>query len=842
MRNSTLRNKLFTLAALTALAAPAVAQTLPVKADPYAPIPFHVMTPIRTKALFKTPTASNAGIARMPRKIATQQTELINEDFSLVKGNAEQHPELVHYIDSLQAGKTVDVSDWIVNTYYNQNQSNDIPSELTKKPGFIGGYVAKADGAVALLAPGAKYDAQAFLASPAQDYSGSVTVTFRAKRFPGYKGNITLNGYVADLANNDYYEEDENASPTFRIFGSDDDWQYYTWTFDCHSSNPNYRITLCSYDMVIIDDLNIRVSADNFVAEPTMKGITDVTDSTFTINWNSVRAANTYLMGLKKKVWTSDQETARFFYPLKDGKIPADLKTDASAKIVTFKGTQVLTADTIQFPVNNATYKSMKLRLGVIAPATPDPDFDGDVIIQVLKDGKWSSNFSYVATYYTDTLRDVTPLASSFGNDENKYQGIRLVASNFPEGYKFAIDSVDITTNRPYDFEMVNKPGNFYTHGEHYGDPTYDPEYKDYTDWYVSSTITKPVTSYTFKNLDPASEYYYAVIARRYTTNSPYTWYHAFCVAAPKATEATDVDERGSYTANWTGPVKATRYSVTNYGVYQAKADEKAHALIDEDFSGIDANATTATNPNKAETIGNDYETVSFDDYTKLPGWTGICNSMAQGYLGCTSSDYYIPSIFTPDFDASNDSTITVSVKATAGTAGDYLVFSVNDENTYAVAFDNNGEIDATGVLPEGGKTMFIRISDYNYKPFMLDAFKVTQNLKKGDLVYTPLETATVNADSQSYTFNGLDGDYDFYAYDVKSIEDLDGETTTSTASNKVSVSLVATAIRDITAKDNSLLKVVARYGIDGRPVSSSHKGIQILKLSNGSIIKSLVK
>lgn len=93
-----------------------------------------------------------------------------------------------------------------------------------------------------------------------------------------------------------------------------------------------------------------------------------------------------------------------------------------------------------------------------------------------------------------------------------------------------------------------------------------------------------------------------------------------------------------------------------------------------------------------------------------------------------------------------------------------------------------------------------------------------------------------------SYTFNGLDGDYDFYAYDVKSIEDLDGETTTSTASNKVSVSLVATAIRDITAKDNSLLKVVARYGIDGRPVSSSHKGIQILKLSNGSIIKSLVK
>lgn len=85
------------------------------------------MTPIQTKALFKTPTASNAGIARMPRKIATQQTELINEDFSLVKGNAEQHPELVHYMDSLQAGKTVDVSDWIVNTYYSQNQSNDIP-------------------------------------------------------------------------------------------------------------------------------------------------------------------------------------------------------------------------------------------------------------------------------------------------------------------------------------------------------------------------------------------------------------------------------------------------------------------------------------------------------------------------------------------------------------------------------------------------------------------------------------------------------------------------------------------------------------------------------------------
>ena len=209
------------------------------------------------------------------------------------------------------------------------------------------------------------------------------------------------------------------------------------------------------------------------------------------------------------------------------------------------------------------------------------------------------------------------------GDLSNIYSGVRLIADNFPEGYKLAVDSVAITTNRPFDFEVINEPGNFYSDGENPGTG------EGFIDWHVSSTLAKPVTSYrvekldrVFEPYDPSAEYYYAVIARRYTTNSTYTWYHAFQPAAPVAIDPTDVDERGAYTANWEKSLKATRYSVTNYGAYFATKDEENHVLIDEDFSRITSEVTTVTDPTAPESLGNDYQLMSFDDYTILPGWS----------------------------------------------------------------------------------------------------------------------------------------------------------------------------------------------------------------------------
>lgn len=830
--------KAFGVAALLASAMTVTAQQPLQKSDPRSRVPSRVVAPLKTKAALNVNTASSKGLSRLsPAKAQSQQTEVVNEDFAKFTRGSESNPDTVN---------------WVANTW--KGTTNDIDANLTQQSGWIGDFVAQASGTVGLRAPGAAYQTPAFIATPPQDYSGSVTVTFRAKRWKGYKANVIINGYVSDGNNNVY--QGEGSSPTFRIFGGDDGWQYFTWTFDCTNSNPAYRIFLMTYDWVILDDINVRVSADKFVAEPTLKPITNVTDSGFTINWETVRAANTYLIGLKKKVWTSDELTPSFFYDFEDETVPEGFAGKVSVEDeVGLNGTMgLVSTDTLILPSNNATMKQCEFFMGVTGPANASADklADSRILLAYQRDGQWEQQGYYQAKYFLNNMTYENMLYSWYTGDlSNIYSGVRLIADNFPEGYKLAVDSVAITTNRPFDFEMINEPGNFYSYGEDFNRETGE----GFIDWHVSSSLDRPVTSYRIEKLDRAfdpydssAEYYYTVIARRYTTNSTYTWYHAFQPSAPTAIDPTDVDERGSYTANWNKSVKATRYTVTNYGAYFATKDEENHVLIDEDFSRINSDVTSATDPTSPETMGNEYGETSFNDYTVLPGWSGVSNTIAQGYLGCGQGSYFVPMIFTPTFQADNDAQVTVAVKA-VGTAGDYLTLNFQNGDTYAVEFDASGNIDIEGSVPESAKEMYISINSYNYLPFMLDAFAVKQNLKAGAQVYTALEYVTVDAPTQSHTFTGLTDDYEYYAYDVRAIQELDGQTATSEASNRVVLDLnspddpVVDGLRGIaTDGSNGFAKVVARYGIDGRAVSANTKGLQIVKLSNGKTLKMMVR
>lgn len=818
------------------LATAAPAQTAVRKADPKAFVPRRVVAPIRAHAGIMKSVNGAAGISKLtPKRAESQQSEIINEDFSNFTSGSLSDPDTLN---------------WVANTW--KGTSNDIASSMTQQSGWIGNFVAQAGGAAGLRAPGAAYQASAFIATPAQDYSGSVTVTFRARRWPGYKGNININTYVSDDDGKGYGSE-EGSTGIFRIFGSDDGWQYYTWTFDWHNSSPANRIWFNTYDWAIIDDVNVKVSADNFVAEPTVKEVTNVTDSSFTINWNTVRAANIYLIGLKKKVWSSDADSVNYYYDFEDGQIPAELSTTGTVVDgVGASGSKALSladGDSVTFPVNNATFKSAEYFINVIGPANATADdLQGATVDMYLrsKDGdKWLSYGYYNASSILNSPAIVNPLKGWYGSLADTYSGIRLVPAGFPEGYKFIVDSIAVTTNRPFGFEIINEPDNFYT---------------GFIDWSVSSNIANPHTSYTVKDLDqigitydPSAEYYYSVIARRYTTNSTYTWHHAFCLPAPVATGAKDKDDRGSYTATWTGPVKATRYSVNNYGVYVAAADEENHAIIDEDFSLFDNTVTSATDPTAPASAGNDYQVVLFDGYTYLPGWTGLCNTVAQGYLGCSQATYYVPFVKTPDFQADNDENLTLHVKA-VGAPNDDLTLQFANGDTYVAPFDANGNLDIEATVPEKAKTTSISIGSYNYAAFMLDEFAVKQNLKAGANVFTKIGNVVLDADKSidtlSYTFNGLEG-YDYYAYDVTALQDLDGDVAVSDVSTRPSFSLdantpdpiIVDGIKNVaTASKGSLVKVVARYGVDGRQVSADTKGLQILRLSDGRIIKAVVR
>lgn len=211
------------------------------------------------------------------------------------------------------------------------------------------------------------------------------------------------------------------------------------------------------------------------------------------------------------------------------------------------------------------------------------------------------------------------------------YFGVRIYPTSMPKDTYVVLDNIDIQAGK--DRELVAS-----IEDEDDGNP-YD--------------LTKN-TSFTFTNLDADKDYYYAIQSHNSKLKSTSYLNLAYGVAAPEAKLATDIDSRGSYTANWEASKKATGYRVDNYGVVTAKEDGE-YAIVDEDFSLVNSDVTSATDPTNPEQTGDD-EYESLDSYTKTPGWTAINTALAQGWIGATNNDDASGAIKTPTLYLANDS------------------------------------------------------------------------------------------------------------------------------------------------------------------------------------------
>lgn len=288
-------------------------------------------------------------------------------------------------------------------------------------------------------------------------------------------------------------------------------------------------------------------------------------------------------------------------------------------------------------------------------------------------------------------------------------------------------------------------------------------------------------TSYTFTGLDPETEYYYSVRGHYVFTFSDKLIYHAFGVCSP-------------------------------------------------------------------EILGND-DSSRLDQYTALPGWTGVGNTIAQGMLGCESSSYILTEIVTPEIYVGNDDEIRVYVKAYGG-LGDQLILRV-DGKSYFVPFEQSeegtGYINGLYSLPVTSEFAQIVMFTSNYGAFMLDEIRFTQAVNKGDVVIMPIAAVDTDSETTSYMFTGLDGyGFDTYGYYVTSHFELEGKSTTSQPSETVVVNLqtgdshVTTGMDS--AKADAGVSEVARYSLDGRKLSAPQKGINILRMSDGTTRKVIVK
>lgn len=793
---------------------------------------FNVRKATRTALVPKVKSAVTPTPLKAPanRVSIDERDILIDEDFSLFTAGTNDEPDTLNYLAS---------------SYYEPGIYID-PS-LTKDGTWGGDFVHSAGGAVYLKSPSPIV--LAALMTPMGDYSGEITVKCKVKAMPdwfvsgeddvtgepeyGLLSGSSFNIYAGKGGFTSYEYANTDMQQYSKQLYHNMGWTEITVTFNNYDADNDGYICFGTNGAVLIDDVKVTTKA-TFIATPKIVGVTDFQADNFTVEWQPVRKSFNYYIDFYKKVYTSDSEGAfsedfENFTP-QEGWIVTSDEISADEGMDGTKGLVMHNGDTISTPENGATYKTGDFYLKFVTPLGLF-ESAAQLDIDVLTNSGWENLGYYYLGFFTNG--DIARLVDEMPDFANNYLAFRLRPTGFSEGEYLVVDNIDITTNRPFKLERVMGE-NSYSGGGNY-------DYYDMTDDWNQ-------TSYTFTGLDPETEYYYGIRAHNVNLFSPSVINHALGVCAPEALSATDIDSRGSFTANWSPAPKATGYTVNMYCLTEVEEDNPDFILLDETFDKVDASVTSATDWSSPELLGN-YDDTRLDLYTTLPGWVGVGNTIAEGMLGCEEAYYMSTEIVTPEFYVGNDDELRIYVKA-YGDADDRLTLEV-DGVTYYIMFepaaDGTGYIDGLYSIPVTSDNIQVHMSSYNSVAFMLDEIRLMQAVKKGDIVKTLINKVETDAETTSYTFNNLaDYGFDTYGYSVISNFEHEGESTTSAPSNTVVVNLVtgdshvSTGVEETVA--GSDVREVARYSLDGRQLAAPQKGINIIRMSDGTTRKVLVK
>jgi hypothetical protein len=557
------------------------------------------------KALPVKSSASNSAYRLAPRKDwydgSTTEDILIDEDFSLLTTGTVDDPDTLTQLCTAYGSN----SDWYINSKY------------THQPGWCGSWAYPAGGACALIDPYGYIGA--LINTPLGDYSGDLTITFKAKGLS--KSTMLMVNVLKDGYNNPA-AACEHATNQYNFYKGQG-WTKVTLKVTNKCAANDGFIQFLAYGELVIDDIQV-TATPNFLAAPVINPITNFKKHEFTANWQKVRKASNYYLNLYKLSYnsTNDSTITQDFESINDDasnltgwnyvnnsseKISPDQGVDGSKAIILHNN------DTLSTPDNMAKYRNMKFWLKVCPNGASDDDLYSTIInVQVKTLSGWKDLGDFYG-YYFKKGSDLDMMEQTDNGFKNKYYAVRITTSSLPDKSYMVLDNFNIEEGPSANLEAIyvdtlSYPGLFY----------------DYT----------KNLSYTFQGLDSLTDYYYSVRSHYMMMYSDEVLQPAFGVSAPEVKPATDIDERGGYTANWEPSPKATRYTITNFGVRQAAADEEKHVVLDEDFSKINADVTSATDPYNPEAVGNT-KPVSLDDYTNIAGWTSNVTTLAQGMVGC---------------------------------------------------------------------------------------------------------------------------------------------------------------------------------------------------------------
>lgn len=667
---------------------------------------------------------------------AKHKVVVINEDFSGFTDGTEDNPSTATILDDM-------------GNFVNKSALKPYSEALSYKQ-WGGAGIFSAGGCLAITNG-------MFLNTPAGDMSGEVTLTFRA-RLSKAGGSTTLNAlklmFISRSSILDY---------EVKYYNLTDEWQTFTYTSTLgefeHSGFQFY--SMYASNIILVDDIRLEQTRTSIPA-PKVHEAENMTDTSFKAVWNKSIEADHYLLSVFTKNESNELMTvSEGFDNIKaDDKGNIDAASpnypegwefawkddDLSNHIAKGEGAGkdnkqavrlIDTGDAITTPYCPEGIKSLKF--WVKAEANDgQPKFSSIMFTVNFGKGVYTvDNYINIPDMFTPEHRngyyfDLTETLSAF----DKIYSVKIeYIREEDDKTTILFDDFSYTTNKPTTYNYVLKDQKV--------------EQQDNEDGTVGFEVN---------GLDPDTDYTYSVKS----VNSDFTSVasdeqEVYAVSIPTALPATNITAN-SYTANWTSHKKVDFYRVDQLQQTVIDKDTKDYVMLDEDFSKVTSSFT------EADLLDGFYEEgertsgyMPLDDITHIAGWKASSTVRVNGWLGGNEakqgSGTIAGAIVTPTIDLShNEGACNISLRVW-GSEGDWLIIQGSNPASLAtIEFPKGGGIvEKTITMPLCTSKEQLTFYSNNYKVFLIDYIKITQDVKAGDKVTTITGSVlTEDADTKS--------------------------------------------------------------------------------------------
>lgn len=667
---------------------------------------------------------------------AKHKVVVIDEDFSGFTDGTEDNPSTATILDDMD-------------NFVNKSALKPYSEALSYKE--WGGHGLFSAGGCLAIANGM------FLNTPAGDMSGEVTLTFRA-RLSKAGGSTTLNAlklmFISRSSLLDY---------EVKFYSLTDEWQTFTYTSTLGDFEHSGFQFLSMYDsnIILVDDIRLEQTRTSIPA-PKVHEAENMTDTSFKAVWNKSIEADHYLLSVFTKNESNELMTVSegfdnikaddkgnidatspnypegWEFAWKDDDLSNHIAKGEGAGTGNKQAVRLIdTGDAITTPYCPEGIKSLKF--WVKAEANDgQPKYSSILFTVNFGKGVYTvDNYIDIPTMFAPAKRDgyyfdLTETLSAF----DKIYSVKIeYIREEDDKTTILFDDFSYTTNKPTTYNYVLKDEKV--------------EQQDNEDGTVGFEVN---------GLNPDTDYTYSVKS----VNSDFTSVasdeqEVYAVSIPTALPATNITAN-SYTANWTSHKKVDFYRVDQLQQTVIDKDTKDYVMLDEDFSKVTSSLT------EADLLKGSYDEgertsgyMPLDDITKIAGWKASSTVRVNGWLGGNEakqgSGTIAGAIVTPTIDLShNEGACNISLRVW-GSEGDWLIIQGSNPASLAtIEFPKGGGIvEKTITMPLCTSKEQLTFYSNNYKVFLIDYIKITQDVKAGDKVTTITGSVlTEDADTKS--------------------------------------------------------------------------------------------